>query len=147
MTPVEGEKQVAVISSYRRMCKFAILMHFLALAVLYKNNTYTFSILIQLQESESLAYNLCWHRNCKRLIPGKSSQANIDFILNCILRFSFVVFATWLDILLSSSGDVHPNPGPLSTSSSSNTCSSFSSVSNNLFSSFVHYNIQSIFRN
>ena len=39
MTPVRARNRVAVISSYRRMCKFAILIHFLALAVLYKNNT------------------------------------------------------------------------------------------------------------
>ena len=89
MILAKARNRVAVMPSYRRMCKFAILVHFLALAVLYKNNEYTFSILIQLQESESLSYNLYWHRNCKRLIPGKSSQANLDFIFNLLFYISF----------------------------------------------------------
>ena len=69
------------------------------------------------------------------------------------LCFSFVAFATWLVLLLFSCGDVHPNPGPLSTSSSSSNFTSSSGMSNTLFSSlkfnhnlsFVHYNVQSIF--
>ena len=69
------------------------------------------------------------------------------------LCFSFVAFATWLVLLLFSCGDVHPNPGPLSTSSSSSNFTSSSGMSNTLFSclnlnhslSFVHYNFQSIF--
>ena len=56
-------------------------------------------------------------------------------------------------LLLSSCGDVHPNPGPLSTSSTSSSYSSSSGMSTTLFSSldlshnlsFVHYNVQSIF--
>ena len=63
------------------------------------------------------------------------------------------MFATWLVHLLFSCGDVQPNPGPLSTSSTSSTYSSSSSMSTTLFTSldlshdlsFVHYNVQSIF--
>ena len=153
MTLVYEKNRLAVMPTYRRKCKFAILIHFLALTILYKNNTCTFSVLIQLHESEFLACKLSMHRNRKRLMPGKLAQINADFIFNLILCFSVVIFAIWLDILLSSSGDVHPNPGPLSTSSSSSTSSASSSMSNTLFSSldlthnlsFVHYNVQSIF--
>ena len=60
--------------------------------------------------------------------------------------------ATWLAVLLLCSGDVHPNPGPLSTSSASSISSSSSSLSNTLLDalklnhhlSFVHYNVQSM---
>ena len=60
--------------------------------------------------------------------------------------------ATWLALLLLCSGDVHPNPGPLSTSSASSISTSSSSLSNTLLDalklnhhlSFVHYNVQSI---
>ena len=106
-----------------------------------------------LREDEFLAHKLYMHRNCKRLTAGKSLQANADFIFNLGLYFSFVVFATWLVLLLYSCGDVHPNPGPLSTPSTSSSYSSSSGMSNTLFSSldlshnlsFVHYNVQSIF--
>ena len=153
MTFAYGKNRVAVLPTYRRMCKFIILIHFLALTVLYKNNACTFSVLMLLRENEFLAHKLYMHRNRKRLIAGKSLQANADFIFNLGLYFSFVVFATWLVLLLYSCGDVHPNPGPLSTSSTSSSYSSSSGMSNTLFSSldlshnlsFVHYNVQSIF--
>lgn len=92
------------------------------------------------------------HGNRKAIIQAKSSQANADFIFNVALCFCIIVLATWLEMLLFRSGDVHPNPGPLSTSSSNSSNSSSSSMSNTLFSSldlthnlsFVHYNVQSI---
>ena len=96
MTFAYGKNSVAVLPIYRRMCKFTILIHFLALTVLYKNNACTFSVLMLLRENEFLAHKLYMHRNCKRLIAGKSFQANADFIFNLGLYFSFVVFATWL---------------------------------------------------
>ncbi|MES9992837.1 MAG: reverse transcriptase domain-containing protein, partial [Candidatus Thiodiazotropha sp.] len=153
MTLVFGKDKLAVMPTYRRMCKFANLIHFLVLIVLYKNNIHTFSVLMILRESEFLAHKLCMHSNRKKLIPGKLSKANADFSFKITLCFSFAVFATWLILLLSCSGDIHPNPGPLSTSSSSSNLSFSSSMSNTLISSldlthnlsFVHYNVQSIF--
>ena len=66
----------------------------------------------------------------------------------------YIVFATWLTILLLCSGDIHLNPGPTSNSSSSITSlsTSSSSMSTTVFDSlplnhnlsFVHYNVQSI---
>ena len=105
----------------------------------------TFSVLMVLRENKFLANKLYMHRNRKRLIAGKSLQANADLC--------GVVFATWLVLLLYSCGDVHLDPGPLSTSSTSSSYSSSSGMSNALFSSldlshnlsFVHYNVQSIF--
>lgn len=73
----------------------------------------------------------------------------MSIIITC---FSCVVLETWLTVLLLCSGDVHPNPGPLSTSSGDSTKTSSSNMSSNIFSSlslnhklsFVHYNVQSI---
>ena len=65
----------------------------------------------------------------------------------------YCVIASWLVIFLLCSGDVHPNPGPSSSSISSTTISSSSSsMSSTFFNSltlnhnlsFVHYNVQSI---
>ena len=64
------------------------------------------------------------------------------------------VLVTWLFIVLEKAGDVHPNPGPLSSSSSLSLSSS--SISNSLTGSissnlnqfhhlsFIQYNVQSI---
>ena len=46
MTLVYGKNRLAVIPTYRHVCKFAILMQFLALTILYKNNACTFSVLM-----------------------------------------------------------------------------------------------------
>ena len=86
------------------------------------------------------------------LIISGIRQANIIFttvIANCLMC---ITFATLLSITLLCSGDIHPNPGPTSTSSLPSTGSSASNMSttvlnhlslnNNL--SFVHYNVQSV---
>ena len=52
MTFAFEKNRVAVLPTYRRVCKFIILIHFLALTVLYKNNTCTFSVLMLLRENE-----------------------------------------------------------------------------------------------
>ena len=99
--------------TYHRKCKLTLLIHFLAMKVLYRNNICTFSALMLLNESEFLAHNLYMYTNRKRAIPGKLAQASADFTSSLALCFSFVAFATWLVLLLFSCGDVHPNPGPL----------------------------------
>lgn len=75
--------------TYRRICKFTVLIHLLALIVLYKNNLYTFSILTLLHESEFLAHKTRMHGNRKAIIQAKSSQANADFIFNVALWFFY----------------------------------------------------------
>ena len=76
---------------------------------------------------------------------------NIKFVHDCLVASAITIILTWLGILLIISGDVHPNPGQVSTSSQSSS----SSTSNESFSflntlnlskhlSFVQYNVQSI---
>ena len=78
---------------------------------------------------------------------------NDRFVKFITRRFFYLVFLTWLYILLQYSGDVHPNPGPISPTSSTPSLSTFiSSMSTDIFDtlnishnlSFVHYNVQSI---
>ena len=78
---------------------------------------------------------------------------NARFVLLSTRRFLCLVFLTWLSILLQCSGDVHPIPGPLSsTSSSASIDTSSSNMSTDIFDtfnvshnlSFVHYNVQRI---
>ena len=62
-----------------------------------------------------------------------------------------VMLIAWLSVLLLSAGDIHPNPGP-SSSTSSVTTSSVSSISStfihslklNHHLSFVNYNVKSL---
>ena len=76
---------------------------------------------------------------------------NIKFIHDCLVAGIVTIFITWLGILLLLSGDEHPNPGQVSTSSHSSSYSSsgesFSFLNTLTLSkhlSFVHYNVQSI---
>ena len=81
-------------------------------------------------------------------------STRIQFLL-LLCKVTFYIFTvviiTWLSILLLQAGDIHPNPGPLSTSSASSISDTsstnisvlnFSNLSNHL--SFVHYNVQSL---
>ncbi|MCG8046489.1 MAG: reverse transcriptase domain-containing protein [Candidatus Thiodiazotropha endolucinida] len=83
-------------------------------------------------------------------------ELNTKFSLVAFACFFSIDFATWISILLLCSGDVHPNPGPLSSASnssfsnsSSSSCSTvssaiFESLSSSHSLSFIHYNVQSI---
>ena len=83
MTLVYEKNRLAVMPTYRHVCKFAILIHFLALTNLYKNNACTFSVFMFLHDTETTTvYN---HRNCKRCIPGNTARANTDFICNLVI--------------------------------------------------------------
>ena len=78
-------------------------------------------------------------------------EENINWSLKIMLSFSITIFTYCFIYLLFCSGDVHPNPGPLTpASSSTSTSSSNLSISSNPISlcqnlSIVHYNVQSIF--
>lgn len=150
MINLQGQYKQVVMPKYCRMCNFSILVHLIIIVALYKHVTNTFSILISLQESEFLARKV--RMPGKSFIPGKSFKANTKFVFILFTCSSCVVFGTWLDIILLCSGDVHPNPGPSSTSSSESVSGLSTSMSTTLFNSlssghnlsFVHYNIQSI---
>ena len=55
---------------------------------------------------------------------------NIKFVHACLVASAITIIITWLGILLIISGDVHPNPRQVSTSSLSSSLS----TSNELFS-------------
>ena len=82
-----------------------------------------------------------------------SSIQHSKFSLLLVYCLSFWIIALWLCNLLLCSGDIHPNPGPLPITPSSNLSSSSSDMSNTAFGSLslvhnlsiVHYNVQSIF--
>ena len=117
------------------------------------NVLYSHSVLYDIIENSRLAKHIKTNGHHIIISPGKVIVDNFKFVMKSTQHFACLVSLTWLCILLLCSGDVHPNPGPLSSppsSASINTSSSTMSmdtldvlnVSHNL--SFVHYNVQSI---
>ena len=117
MILIPVRNSIAVMPTYRRMCIFSVLIHFITLFSLYKNDILAFSTLMSMEKTEHLAYELCMHSNCQTIIQGKTFRANVRSSLVMIGIFIGIVFETWLAIILLCSGNVHPNPGPSSTSS------------------------------
>ena len=110
--------------TYRRMCKFSIFEHLLTLFAINKYYTSSYIILVSLHETEHLSHKARIHTYFRKLIlPGKPTIANARFISLTITCFSIIEFAVWLNIILLCSGDVHPNTGPSSFSSSDSVLS------------------------
>ena len=108
-----------------------------------------FSISLYLCNNAYIADKIvCWQM-LKHILPGKRLKSNIAFTrLVCSLLFTLVT-VTWTLCIMMQAGDIHPNPGPatVSTSSISSLASvssafNFSKLSNHL--SVVHYNVQSL---
>lgn len=147
------KNRLAVMPTYRRLCRFNIFVHLISLLAIHNNNLSTYSILMILQGSEYLAHIGCKLTHFrKKILLGKPTLANARFVSVIITCFSVIEFAFWLTIILLCSGDVHTNPGPSSTLSSDSFSSTSSNMSATIFSSlntshnlsFVHYNVQSI---
>ena len=134
------------------MCRFSCLLHLIILFVINNHFIPIFSILTYLQDNCLLVTKATPTNFSKRVPKCKAFYDNVAFTANLILYFSVSLFATWPIILLFISGDVHPHPGPLSTTPSNSISSSSSSLSSTVFSSinlshhlsFVHYSVQSI---
>ena len=94
-------------------------------------------------KSEFLAHNIYTHGKCKPYTLGKSMKANSGFTLTIVTCFLAFVFALWLSVILLCTGDVHPNPGPSSTSSDDSSSGS-SSMSDTIFNSLIlHHKLPS----
>ena len=82
----------------------------------------------------------------RRFILSCKNLNNLRFLTNLFGIFIAMLLITWLISLILCCGDIHPNPGPLSSSSSSSN-TSISSVSLSSYESHLsvcHLNIQSI---
>ena len=143
-----SKQRIAVMTTYHCICMFPILTHVILLLQVHCHFVSGFSFLRIAQGTEFLAQQAIPLNCLKRLnmsVKYHKTKRKSTFFLTTVV-------ATWLAVLLLCSGDVHPNPGPLSTSSASSISSSSSSLSNTLFDalklnhhlSFIHYNIRSI---
>ena len=111
----------------------------------------SYSFILHLKQNECVANNIISHNYCKKSAIGKNHEANAKFMSYvCICSFTVILIACF-SVLLLSAGDIHPNPGP-SSSTTSVTTSSLSSIFSTLINSlnishhlsFVYYNVQSL---
>ena len=141
----------AVMATYRCKFNFALLLDILVLSSVMSKTEQVLSVrlfilnLIHMESRLGLCFKL------KLLLPNNAFRRNQKFVLHVLGVFAFIVLVTWLICLLFEAGDIHPNPGP-STSSSISSISQSSLT--NLFTailssfhhlSFVQYNVQSIY--
>ena len=108
----------------------------------------TFSVLQSARENLSQLEQIEFNTIRGRIAPGKELLNNCKFTRHLISSLITIITTTWIFAILLLSGDIHPNPGPLSSTSSSDSLSTqpsafnFSNLCNHL--SFVHYNVQSL---
>ena len=127
---------------------YCILLTFFVLSKI----SYTFIVLTEVRCNKDLAHQVSVRGLTKRSIAGKHHTTNVKFTLQIVEILALTTIISWLYVLLVVSGDVHPNPGPLTSSSSSNSSLDTTNMSFSLLNSlnlsshlsFVHYNVQSI---
>ena len=133
--------------SYCCMCKFSLLLHVSKTLQLQRNTILGFSVFRSVQDNTTL--NTRQNRQ-KLLTWGRSYQTSLKFTNRLTFYFSITCFVTWLAVLLLLSGNVHPNPGPLSSAGSTSLSSYcfadavFDSLNLDYHLSYVQYNVQSI---
>ena len=107
----------SVMEKYRCATKFWLLVHLMTLLFLVQN---TEELQIDLNSSSVS----CKPHNYKRVFNvGSRALSNQCFTVTCIYCLFTITCDSWLMCLLLQAGDVHPNPGPSSTTSESSMSS------------------------
>ena len=135
------------MGAYRARFKFCMLVHCILFLSIIGNVIYSVSLKEHIMNSLSANDKLKPLNYCY-LKTNINEIENRIFTKHLILYLGVVVIATLLSILLLTAGDIHPNPGPsssLSSSSNDSHASSLTSIlSNSHHLSFIHYNVQSV---
>ena len=142
---------LVVMPVYRRIYAFNLSLHLLFLIALQPRIAHTYSLFSWLKANASKTKGVNLFCLCKRVEPVTAAKRNAKFTIQCIILLLVLNVVTWLFVLLLCAGDIHPNPGPQSVSSSSSSSIS-SNMSTDVFSSlslshnlsFVQYNVESI---
>ena len=78
---------LAVMPVYRRVGSFIILLHFLILIAVYKQDISTFSLLKLVQDSENLALNIRSHNGYKKIQQGTEIIENTELFIKIVCPF------------------------------------------------------------
>ena len=119
--------KIAIMPEHRCICNFKFLLHLILLLHIYSNILYCYSLILSYENRKTLNHFIKKTRRTIHVSQSKAWKANAQFSLFVVGTFMYIVFTTWLTILLLCSGVIHPNPGPTSHSSSSVTSLSTSS--------------------
>ena len=142
------ERPGFAMRTYKRQNSFFLLVNMIEIIWLHFNAEQCFSISLAIKQINTLLYKCTKHHCLRHALPGRGYRSNCKFIYFSSIIFYAVLAIMWLIVLLLlRSGNVHPNPGPSSTSSvtsSGSSASILSSISLSRHLSFVHYNVQSI---
>ena len=125
----------AVVPTYHLSFMFSGLLHIIVVMTLHTDITYSFSVSNCLSVNSQLATQISLINFCKRIPMAKKFQDNIAFTFNFTFCLSLLVLRTWLFVLLMSSGDIHPNPGPMSSVSFISSSTSSTNLSTSVFDS------------
>ena len=134
----------AVMPNFRLHFKFPLFVSLLFLLVIITNSQKACSVKYNILASCNSALMIQFPQ--RRMIMGNKFRSNMLFsYIVCVCLF-VITLVTWSHFLLLAAGDVHPNPGPASSDTSSDTSDNslmhLLNVPNQL--SIVHYNVQSI---
>ena len=114
---------------YRRACKFSCLLYLLLLLQFQFQIQHSYSALRIVRNSGKHAHQAVSH-NYQRVILCATYQKNVKLTIRISSSLFVISSATWLYIFLYCCGDVYPNPGPNSTTSSESFTSSSSTTPN-----------------
>ena len=116
-----------MVITYHLTFIFSVLLHIIVVLTLHTDITYSFPVSNCLNANSQLATQVSLINFYKRIPRAKTFQDNIAFTFKFTFCLSLLVLRTWLLVLLMPSGDIRPNPGPMSSvsfisSSTSSIC-------------------------
>ena len=148
------EQTCVVMHRHSPRFKFLFLVHLFFLLPVINNEYHAHSFQLHIETAPTVYHGDVYVVTRKfpiGVVHLYNIMYNIKYIKDCLETVAIATFSAWLFVLLLISGDVHPNPGPASTSSiSSSSISSrdsssfFNSMNFCKHLSFIHYNVQSI---
>ncbi|MEW8542945.1 MAG: endonuclease/exonuclease/phosphatase family protein, partial [Candidatus Thiodiazotropha sp.] len=138
--------QAAVMRTYRCSFNFVMLFHIMMSLSIIHNTEQLVSVSHTIQELSIAGKNITMNCSKRKYPLSNKFRENMKFSTLLFKVLLIMVSVTWLLSLLLLSGDIQPNPGPSSASSTSSSIdSSVTSVlSQSHHLSFIHYNVQSI---
>ena len=143
---------VNVMPKYHCTFTFTILFHLLLFMGPHAHDFSAYSCLRAIKYNEASTRKTSLHYCSKAVINGKHYMSNVVFTTILILLLITTIIATWTYSLLLCCGDIHPHPGPVSStptlsidsSMSNSSCSMTDNLNLSHHIPFVHYNVQSI---
>ena len=111
---MKRKNTASTLHIYKFCYNHAILFHFIVLLLLARILCILTHFIKLLLMSLVVSRIYFWHLSKKLLVSNKQ-RLNVEFTYSIFLALSITVLVIWFYILLLVSGDIHSNPGPLSS--------------------------------